>query len=548
MWETVQKELTSDRLLLSELKQAFNLRHSTALWLAIVAGLICWGYAVTQFLLVGDDWSLIFPQPGLSPPTIRVNLVNGRWLAYLIHRLTGDASFAPFLTGLFAVGVLVAIAIALGAAGGLPTGPYRALFAVLFIVNPLHAEFVIFKILHIPEGLGMLMATAAAIVVASAQRINGRRLLLVTALVTLCFASYQPSALFFGMGLAAVYLMRRVTGLEQDGSRGWKLLLIGPAIYGAATLVYVGTVSLVWRITGLQALSSGEYSLDSGYTGPGEILAQARWALSNWVDFWRIDTGGYTAPLKLLALGLVVVGALAALRAGSLAWRSVTLARRAAEVGVVTLVTILGPFLFWFVRDEPSLRYNVISSLAVGIALFGSLGPLIVDGRYSSAPQHRLRLVPWRNVLVALPILLIVGQLFLVTRDLGGHFLSNQRDLAFANRLLDRIEKHPSYEALIGTPLYIGMDGRFDPYFDARPFRYLRGAPATSILGCGAVDCQTTRIVSALNLLAIDGTVFRYRDPAQIAREAGLDLDTMPEWPAYGSVAITEHGVVIKAR
>ena len=249
------KELMSDRLLLSELKQAFNPRHSTAVWLAVIAGLICWGYAVTQFMLVGDDWSLIFPQPGRSPPTITVNLVNGRWLAYLIHRLTGDASFAPFLTGLFAVGVLVAIGIALGTAGGLPTGPYRALFAVLFVVNPLHAEFVIFKILHLPEGLGMLMATVAAMVVASAQRISVRRFLLVTGLVTLCFASYQPSALFFGMGLAAVYLMRRVTGLEQDRSRGWKLLLTGPAIYGAAALLYFGTVSLVWRIAGIQACS-----------------------------------------------------------------------------------------------------------------------------------------------------------------------------------------------------------------------------------------------------------------------------------------------------
>ena len=53
--------------------------------------------------------------------------------------------------------------------------------------------------------------------------------------------------------------------------------------------------------------------------------------------------------------------------------------QRAVEVGVVSLVTILGPFLFWFVRNEPSLRYNVISSLAVGIALFGSLGPMILD-------------------------------------------------------------------------------------------------------------------------------------------------------------------------
>jgi hypothetical protein len=238
-----------------------------------------------------------------------------------------------------------------------------------------------------------------------------------------------------------------------------------------------------------------------------------------------------------------------AVRSGSDAWKALSPVRRIVEVGVVLLATVLGPFLFWFVRDDPSIRYNAFSSLAVGIALFATLGPFLLSPSYSPLVEGRTKAPRWRFVLVALSILVILAQIFLTTRDLGGHYLSNQRDFAFANRLLDRIERHPSYAEMAGGVIDVGIEGRFRPYFDDRPFRYQAGRPvAFSILGCGAVDCQAGRIVSALNLLAVDGTVFRSRPAEEIAAEAGLQLGQLPRWPADDSITLLDGSLLIKAR
>ncbi|HSQ37095.1 MAG TPA: glucosyltransferase domain-containing protein [Acidimicrobiia bacterium] len=494
---------------------------------------------MVNFTLAGDDWFAIFPE---SHNDSRSALVTGRWLMPLVWAVTGNGAFVPYFSFAVALALLVLAGLVAAAAWRF-TRPW-AVFAVvtLFVVNPLFTDTLNFKPAHVSFPLAVLCATGAGWVI---LRWAGARLWRVTVaalLLVLSLASYQPTILAF----AVVVIGGEVIGGRSEGTRywreaRWRWCEIVVAVV-ASVVLYLLSVRLAWWATGTRVgYALPRYSLTGGYPSTaGELAGALRYGLRLTGRFWFGTTTLYPIMLKLASLGLIVAGIVVSVAtagrgpAESRAGR----AARGAWLGLLGVASVVVPFAVLFIRDEPPLRGNVFTTVGLVVGFWAGL---LLDGVAAGAPSRRRRLVGASAA--ALVLMVVLGCAFQVNKGFFGLYLSNQRDLANANRMLSVMEEMPEFTR--GRVVKVELVGRVRFQVPAEPFSNREpDLPGLSIVDCSGLACQD-RLVYMLNLIGGGERAFVRRsvseDPAVMAVIA-----TMPGWPEPGSIRFLEDVFVVK--
>lgn len=528
-----------------ELLIDFVRRDRAVVVVATMLIVFTWGGRLLDFSLSGDDWLFLFPN---AAGAIDVNLGIGRWGAWSIHRLLGDASFAPFATTVFAITCLITLGTLLAAVGRL-RGRAALTLIVINGVCPLYIEFINFELLHVPEGLGLVLAGVAAAQL-SLESKWWRGGVIAGVIVTITLSLYQPTIITFGVAWVGLLVFRTIDHpLDLRWLFGQLKGLLTAAVVGPS--LYLLSVPAAQRVTGTAATLVGRYDPSQGYVsraGIGESLrrtgAIARGLLLN---------GTATLPSATkVAVGLLVLAAVIVwvchLRAQQTTWRVI-----GWFVPLVSALLLVSPYLLWFVRQRPVPRYNVVTPLALGVAVLLTLLVALLWPEHVSPQASSQRIWSMNGVakicrlfVPALLVGLVVTSAFQVSRAFNGQYLANQRDMALANRILWAIESDPLFTDLSGD-VPVGVIGDFQLALPERPFRYEADSFPFSIVGCGIPQCQNRRLANALNLVNVTPLQFLPARGEGLADTLGIDATTIPVWPAAESILMVDGAIVIRA-
>ncbi len=506
---------------------------------AAALGLAAYGFAMANFTLAGDEWFSVFPGSSLDTDYV---MWAGRWLMPVVWAVTGNGAMAPFVT-------LVAAVLLLVTAGLIAASAWRftrawSVFAVaaLFVTCPLLTDSLSFEQAHISSPLAMVLVAAGGWLV---SRHAGSRLLrsaAVAGLLVWSLASYQPTALV----LAVVVLGGEVRRAAAEGSGYWRaawprwLEVLAAVLAGVA--VYAVSVRLAWWVAGTDPSAGHDaYSLVSGYPALGDLPGLVGSGLRTVGRFWFGSTALFPVALKALGLALVGAGTATAAWAASRRGRGSRWWRGAAAGWVVALAaaSAVVPFTVLFLRADPPGDGSAFTT--VGLVAGFWAGLLLEAARRPGEATRAGR--PAAAVVAAVVLALAFAGTFQVSKGFVGLFLSNQRDLANANRMLSVMEQMPEFSA--GGEIRIELVGRVAFHVAGPPFADpVAGTPGTSIVNCSGLACQN-RLVHMLNLIGGGERGF-VAEP--VSRRAGVRavVAEMPSWPEPGSIRYLEGTFVIK--
>ena len=143
-------------------------------------------------------------------------------------------------------------------------------------------------------------------------------------------------------------------------------------------------------------------------------------------------------------------------------------------------------------------------------------------------------------------LLLVAGGAFQTSKGFVGLHLSNQRDLANANRMLSVMEQMPEFGE--GEVIEVELVGRVRFSVPGAPFsNEVAGTPVASIVDCSGLACQN-RLVHMLNL--IGGGERPFVAPSRFGRAPAQEeiVAAMPSWPEPGSIRYLDGTFVVKGR
>jgi hypothetical protein len=507
-------------------------------WTAPVV-LLAYGFAITNVTLAGDDWFAIFPS---ETQDSHYALVAGRWLMPVVWAITGGGAFVPYFT--FVIGLVLLVLAGLVAAATWGFKRPRAVFSVvtLFVVSPLFTELTL-KPGHISFPLAMLCAAGAGWLLLRWRGARLWRLTAATGLLVLALASYQPTALLF------VVVVIGAEVVSVSGARRWAwreawwrwLEILVVAVFSIG--VYLLSVRLAWWASGTdpgRALPA--YSLGGGYPSSIAELADAlSYGLRMTGRFWFGATTLYPVTLKVLSLGLVAAGLAtstwAVVRADHRSWA--VGAARAGWMILLGVASAVAPFAVLFLREEPPLRASVFATVGLVVGFWAGL---LLEGEVGFWASGRSRLFA-SSAAAALVLATALGCAFQINKGFFGLYLSNQRDLANANRMLSVMEQMPEFRR--GTAVRVALVGQVRFYVLAEPFsNAVPDVPGVSIVDCSGLACQN-RLVRMLNLIGAGEREFIRRsipdDPTIV--EA---VEAMPGWPEPGSIRFLDGIFVVK--
>ena len=504
--------------------------------------LLAYGFAVTNFTLAGDDWFAVMPEAGLDS---QFALMAGRWLMPVIWAATGGNAFVPFFSFALAL-VLLTLAGALAAAVWGLVRPW-AVFSVvaLFVVNPLFTDALNTKPAHLSMPLAVVLGALAGWVLLRWRAGYVGRLLLTMALLVLCLASYQPTALVFAAVVVGNEVITLAWGSRPYGPGAWRRGLEVLVVGAAAIAVYLLTVRLSWWITGTDPLAgSAGYSMIGGYPStPRQIAGTIRFGLRLTGRFWFDGGPLYPLVLKVVSLALVAAGAVAVVAAAGrqgLGGKESRVGRfgKMAWASLLALGSLVLPLAVIFLRKQPPTRASVFTTVGLVVGFWAALLFERVD---PGQPRGRTRAA--FMVAAALVLVVVLGSAYEINKGYFGLHLSNQRDLANANRMLSVMEQMPQFGEgrqvkvrLVGSVVFAVPD---EPFSNAVP-----GTPAGSIVNCSGLSCRN-RLVNMLNLIGGGDRQFVARRPSEDPTVQAV-IATMPPWPEAGSIRFLDGVFVVK--
>lgn len=513
---------------------------------ALVAGfaIFVWVQAITNLSLTADDLARILP-----PRSERANgLRLGRWVHYYVNQIAFDIPYAHAFTGTFIVLGFATLAMVVAYKAGLHRKPVLAVvFGGLVVANPIIAEAIVFKLHHLPLGIGIFMAALTGLLLPhldATERTPLWHLVVAGAALVITTASYQGIVPMMVTGLLGAQMVRYVRSNDADRSP----LRLRPMAEIVATFIVSG---IVYFISFKLTLAWGS-DRESGSTRYNPEETRIKWTfikreMSRLWDFWTDATFTYPQWTKLvfLALAIAAVGAGVARVVSSVGTARQRLLGPAFLVLGMLTVHIL-PFIILFVREEPVTRYNVIMGVCMVPAVVFAL---FYVGVIETAPTRFRRVsTQW---LVAVIALVVFTFGLSISRSLTALELGQQRTQALATRVLDRIEQNPGYLKFTAdtrsreVPIaFIGNFTRPDERFPM-PEKQDGWFTVTSCLG---PPCQIERLADNLSLISLDGSRFMWTNRGQAKIDDIIDekAPNMPHWPAPGSVKFIAGTVVVK--
>jgi hypothetical protein len=505
---------------------------------AAAVGLAAWGFAMANFTLAGDEWFSVYPESSLDTSYA---LWAGRWMMPPIWAVTGNGAAVPYIT--LAAGLALLVLAGLVAASAWRFTRAWSVFAVvaLFVTCPLLTDTLSFEQAHISSPLAMVLAAGAGWLVLRHEGARLIRVALVAGLLVWSLASYQPTALVF----VVVVLGGEVRRAADAGSGYWgaarQRWLDAAAALLAGGLAYALSVRLAWWVTGTDPAAGHEsYSLVGGYPALGDLPGLVWSGLRTVGRFWFGQSALYPVALKALGLVLIGAGALLAARAASRSGGGRRGARGATALWVVFLagLSAVVPFTVLVLRSDPP--GDASNFITVGLVV-GFWAGLVLEESRRWEPSRGRRLAV--GLAAALTLVLALGGALQVNKGFVGLYLSNQRDLANANRMLSVMEQMPEFSA--GEEIRIELVGRVAFHVTGPPFTAgAGGAPGTTIVNCSGLACQN-RLVHMLNLIGGGERAFVVES---VSRRGGVSevVAEMPSWPEPGSIRYLDGTFVVK--
>jgi len=461
---------------------------------SVVLILITYGFSAFNLLLVGNDWVALYDKEFGLLWSIRI----GRWFQVVVWKIFANNAFAPPFTLFGSIGLLALSAWITTRVLRLRNIWSVFLFVHLFILFPIWAEPMGFKMVHLTLAFGVLfgvihgaLAVKAAQSALSKGTFKGTRTTLLICTSALFFAlsasCYQPSTLFGPMVFVASFMGTLLqTDREADYGRVFiAYFLVSIAILPLGGILYYSGVQASFKISSLQELERGRYilfhSLRSSFTEYQEGFSNA-WRYFKHFLF-RPQHLFPMIPKYMFLAALTILGALVLERAFKLK----TLKKKIVFLFLISLALALEFLIPWaigIIRSPPMYRYNALIGLAF-------LYPLV----FTFTIEH-LKIPLIRFGLVFLAFLTLGMFAFQHNIAALSMYTTNQRDLAIAGRILQRIEEHKDYLNLAQDGRYtLVIIGRLD-LKKIRPFAppMYPGIMNESIVQCGVFNCQPDKV------------------------------------------------------
>ncbi len=510
-----------------------------SLVLLAVAAVAGYGFLAFTPNVVGDDWEVL--TIGRDFPLIPILLLVGRYVLAGVVMLVPVVDSPPTLSlmvgaaGLLGFGAVSAHLLGLGR-----DRPAFAAFVGVLMFCPLWAETMSFKVLRyvLPVGLALSAVLLRQYLVcwrlALAGRLRSREgawHLAGAVLAVVATAGFYQTYIFFaGVLLAGAMLLWCFRQADRPIGPG---LLAGTGTYLAITFIglVAYTLSLVafFSLTGASTFETAQYDLRSNVSSVTGLIANVP-RTAEYV-FQYLFRSQHLWPGWLKVPGWAATAAIVL----ALVDRARSTGRPAVVVWpmVLLIAAVLMPWSLGLLRSTAPFRYNSLLPVTAVTALLFGAGIHCTAGR-----RARIAL----TVVTALTIAAFIHQ-----HNLGqsATYWLNRRDLAVAQRMLQRIETHEQFDRLDPQTVRVEVFGRLD--FPG-PQEAFHGPEAPdpmsdSILTMGVLTGQTGRLPRLFHVLGADRM---YVCPLAATRAGQIPpdrrsatrevLSAMPAWPAQGAI------------
>jgi len=456
--------------------------------------LISFGYFATNLAIAGDDWTSITTNNFLGRLTISV----GRWMHYSISWLFEGKLYAPTFTfGILILFKLISVWL-ITKIFKFENSFQKLFFAALFVTVPIWYEAYLFQMGRIPKGLGLLSSVLSAylFIFAFKDEFSLKKtvplLILSATFLTLSMGCYQTYS-FFAIIIVLIYFLQS----EFDGIKPFLvqgLSLIG--VFIVAVGLYYLVTALFLNFHDLKIHDGGRYDIKNVVTS-NSIVDSIKGNFTKIKDFYgkaQLLIPQFTKLLLVFSFLLFlmktfIIGSKNKVK-GQFVIKTIKL--------ICLIVIIILPFILGFIREKSPLRFNSVTSLSIVFAYFLSF-PLIFRNWFGRI---------WIVVLTAI----VITFCFWNSAASFSKFISNKRDIALSEKLLNYIHASPNYTANPKTMYKIYFIGD-NPYLESkRPFDIIIDSKfrITSLINTGVWDGQIGRMKNIFTILGEQGKRFTF--------------------------------------
>jgi hypothetical protein len=487
---------------------AFIRSNAVVLVTAAGAMILAYGFALTSFSLSVDEEVRFLD----DSPSVWVD--QGRPVIALLKVVLADLLPLPFmnlglaLLALFASAVLWA-ALFVRAWGREGHGPGLLMFLIVFTTLPLNAYYLHFNTFNVEVSLGLVWAAGSAWL-AWSWAVDGRGRAHAAAsvgLALLAVGTYQNLAFAIIAGVLMAQLVRLLARKGPEGPRPTlraterSLRLAGPAV---VALVLGAAFNLIFVARGGYTESFIAWGVDD----PIRIVGRLARSVLHYVAGLGFEGGWVLIPSVVAAAAVLVLVVRWCLRAGW--WFPLAL----------LIVVGYAPFALSSALGTP-LPNRAMQALPLVAAGMWLLLAMLLEGRR------------WMMMaLIVMAGLFAVWNAGITTRLFLTEKMTYETDRVIATRIAERLAQ----AGWDGQPLPIVAVG-------SRPHGALEGTAVSETFGGSFFNWDQGLRTSVF--MTVLGYPLRYPGPEHV--EAGLARSqSMPVWPAAGSVIIEDGLVVVK--
>lgn len=517
-----------------------------------------YGYAVIQPGLGIDDTATeLYFVDGLA-------VVMGRWVIFLLNKILNMAKFAPFLVDFAGVLLLMASAVLLCVLlrriwGDRITLWGYVIFACVFLSNPIISEVFIYYI-HNGLGIGYVLTALSFLLFTDMLERKGRKkipfLIGQMLLIWAAAGCYESFLILYILGVIVILFLRGMAGKDKlrAGYIFGNLGLAAAAVVGCIVLRQV-TIALVTAVFGLQDVVGlmGQRNLTEML-----VLFQGREGLDNLLmlvkRFWLVyhlnavvylPITGYEFATFCIGIGSLVLA----------------VKRKNLWYPVLFIGMLVTPFLLTIAEARLTF-YRSCQYLP----FFTAMGVLLAYMAFTGGKKGRLL----RPAAALLAFVLIFNQ----AESMNRSFYIDYKKYESTREILTRVAYEVEREYGTGTPIV--FTGHYetphelvaDFYVDYSSWQYRYLAAVTDLVdehlkekyfspygysfigegsfpfiqwGFDAFD-DTNR--EMIHFLELHGHSFQTVTDRELLEEACAMGDSMPKWPAEGSVR-QEQGYIL---
>lgn len=513
---------------------------------------------VSPGLGIDDTATELYFEDGLA-------VVMGRWVIFLVNKIFKMAKFAPFLVDFVGVLLLMAAIVILCVllkrilGESVSVGGY-IIFSCVFLSNPITSEVFIYYI-HNGIGIGYVATALALLLFLDAMEERGRRKIPSLAggmlLVWVAVGCYESFLVLYILGLFVILFLRGMAGKDRPrASYVFGNLGLGALQVTGCIILRQIIISLITVVFGLQDVIG---LMDYRSLSEMLVLFQGREGFDNLLmlikRFWVVYHVNALVYLPVTGYELATIG---------IGIGSVILAVRKKNpwYPVLFVGMVVTPFLLTIA--EARLTYYRSCQY---LPFFTGVGALLAYRVSAGAVHGRI----WRPIGWFLAFVLVYNQAAAMNQNFYVDYKKYENTKEVLTRVAAEVEKE------YGTDLPVVFTGHYetphellkDYYVDYTSWQYRTIAAITDLVdehlkekyfspygysfigegnypfiqwGFDAFDGTNREMI---HFLELHGYSFRTVTDEVVLEDARRIGDTLPKWPAEGSVSMQDGYILI---